>query len=352
MKPLNKLFYLISATLLVLAVWIFLSPSMVIADILYPQRYDSSFVAFLQLPEHQPQKKDIPDILNPGAYNPGDLSIPYQSFSVTSDDGVRLDAWDIPSNDSSNDRTIVLLHDLNQGRLSLLESIKQFHDRGFSVLSYDMRAHGTSGGDRFSAGLPSMNDLIAVVRAYRERHAEQRIILFGSGVSCAVVYLYAAYLGDQEALVLESPFDAFDTYLRRQAREEWGIMAGMWIPVLRKEVEKETQIPVNQLDMKAMARWITTPTLFLGGSEDRLVFLADTYNVYDTCGAEQKALILIREARHGELAIKGGERYYDGISSFLHEAVPQRQKPSARKRIAVLDDQQGNHREDSGYRPN
>lgn len=336
MMRFNKLFYLTGSGLLVLAAFIYLSPSFISSDVLFPLRYDSLYVAF------KSQQKPAM-----AAFDPGDLGMYFEEFEVKSSDSCRISGWFVPADDSTSDQTLLVVHDLHQSRISLLEPIRQFHDRGFNVCAYDLRAHGASGGKQFSLGSSSVDDLAAVMQLL-EINGYDRVTVCGAGISCQIVLLYVLVGGQCEAIVLESPFTNLDTYLRRQAAAEWGNFSSWCYPVLARQIQEQLQVPVFQVDLRAMSSVCTTPALFLAGSADELVFATETYEVYERCAAAQKDLLLVKQARHGELAAVGGAYYYNGISSFVNTVMPRRQKTSNRKRMALIDDLPGNDRPHSG----
>ncbi|MFM2136472.1 MAG: hypothetical protein RL021_1872, partial [Bacteroidota bacterium] len=282
-------------------------------------------------------------------FNPGDAGMYYEEFEVRSGDSCRINGWFIPSDDTSADQTLLLVHDVQQSRISLLESVRQFHDRGFNVCAYDLRAHGTSGGKEFSIGSPSVEDLAAVVQLLNSNGFD-RVTICGTGISCQIVLLFVLVGGNCDAIVLESPFTNLETYLRRQAKAEWGAFAGWYYPVLARQVQEQLQVPVYQVDLRAMSAVCNTPSLFIAGTADELAFATETYEVYERSAAAQKDLLLVKQARHGELAAVGGAYYYNGISSFVNSVMPRRQKTSSRKRMAFIDDLPGNDRPHTGIR--
>ncbi|MFM2207297.1 MAG: hypothetical protein RL213_1272 [Bacteroidota bacterium] len=337
MIRLNKAFYLIGSGLLLTAAFIYLSPSFVSSSLVFPVRYDSLYIVY---------RSGLSGNEDPGQgaeFNPADLSLGYSEFTVVGGDSCLLHGWFVAADDTSSDRSLLLLHDINKSKISLLESIRQFHDRGFNVFTYDLRAHGRSGGKEFSLGLKSIRDLDAVIRTLRF-NGYHRIAVMGTGLSCPVVYMYLLSGGTCDAVILESPFNNLAAYLHRHAETEWGGFASLWYPVLERQISEQLQMPVYQLDLRAISAMTKTPTLVVAGTADELVNVAESYEVYENCAAPQKDLLLVKQARHGELAARGGEYYYNGISSFVNTVMPRRQKSSGRKRLALSDDLQGNDR--------
>ena len=97
----------------------------------------------------------------PLSSDPGDFGLDYESVEFESaEDGLTLRGWWIPSQD--NDRAIILVHGRNSNRTGfnpqpgipggLLVQAVGIVERGYSVLSFDLRGHGQSDGDRYSLG--------------------------------------------------------------------------------------------------------------------------------------------------------------------------------------------------------
>lgn len=338
----NKTFYLACSFLLMAAAFIFLSPGFITPEITMPLRYDSLYQVYHQ----QHRTNTATDAALQLPFNPGETGLAYESFQVHPDPDTRLDGWFVASEDPSTDQTIVLLHDLSKSRILLIEAIRQFHDRGFNVCTYDLRAHGSSGGKLFSLGAEGVKDLQAVLNFLKSKGIT-RWALAGSGVSCAIVSQHLLAGGAAAAVVMESPITEFETYLQRSATAAWGKFAGLWYPILVRQQSEILQFPVYQLNLTKQAEQWTVPVLFLAGTDDQLTFLTETYELFEHCKAPQKDLLLIKEAAHGELAAKGGEMYFNGISTFLNVVMPRRQKPSNRKRLALIHDQPGNNRPDT-----
>ncbi|MFM2134999.1 MAG: hypothetical protein RL021_399, partial [Bacteroidota bacterium] len=59
-RPLNKIFYLTGCGLLLLSAFIYLSPTFISSDLLFPLRYDSLYVAY------KTQQQATLPIFNPG----------------------------------------------------------------------------------------------------------------------------------------------------------------------------------------------------------------------------------------------------------------------------------------------
>lgn len=332
---LRKSFYLLSSLLLLAAVFLALSPSFVQPDFILPKRVDSLFLVY----EAETARRDhsLPDTLPLSAplFNPGELGLDYEQFTVTTDDSLLLHGWYIPCSDTSAN-TLLLVHDLNDSKLRLLDAVKQFHDRGLHVALYDLRAHGESEGKVFSPGLIAASDLKCVLEALLRRKDTRYIGLMGYGIGSAIVLQSALVDSLADALVLQSPFANLENYLARYAYAKWGRLKPVWYPVFHRKTEQLLGHAVGALDLPLLASEVKTPTLVVAGSEDELVFPTESLAVFDSSAAPKKDLLLIRKAGHQNIDELGAAEYYNRIAAFLVNAFPRKQQKTRFKRLAQL----------------
>lgn len=147
---LNRIYYLLSSFAILLAAFVYFSPTLVLPDFIYPVRHDSLYVIYQA--QQRTGSVEAEDSLNAGwmTFNPLSAGLDYEEFSLPSFDGIHIDGWYVPSSDTEQAQTLIMLHDINQSRISLIESVRQFHDRGFNVCLYDPQEFSAYQGPKMS----------------------------------------------------------------------------------------------------------------------------------------------------------------------------------------------------------
>jgi pimeloyl-ACP methyl ester carboxylesterase len=86
-----------------------------------------------------------------GAAVPSDWGLVFEDVTFPTPDGVDLSGWFMPG---SNGAAVVILHGGGGGsnRTSVLSQARVLVDHGYSVLAFDARGHGRSGGDGMDWG--------------------------------------------------------------------------------------------------------------------------------------------------------------------------------------------------------
>ena len=153
---------------------------------------------------------------HPITSNPGDLGLAYGSVEFESaEDGLTLRGWWIPSQES--DPAIVLVHGRSSNRSGfnpqpgtpggLLVQAKGIVERGYSVLSFDLRGHGESDGDRYSLGPLERRDVRGAIAYVQSRDIPaSRIGLLCHSMGAATCQLSAAEVPDLAGVVADSSY--------------------------------------------------------------------------------------------------------------------------------------------------
>ncbi|MBC7259625.1 MAG: alpha/beta fold hydrolase [Chloroflexi bacterium] len=94
--------------------------------------------------------------------NPAEYGLEYEEVTFTSEDGIPLRGWLIPAQEAR--RAVIFLHGHAGSMDPDLKYAPWFHERGISVLMFDFRGHGRSGGRYVSMGYFERRDLLAAER--------------------------------------------------------------------------------------------------------------------------------------------------------------------------------------------
>jgi fermentation-respiration switch protein FrsA (DUF1100 family) len=114
----------------------------------------------------------------------------YEDVTFRTDDGVTLRGWYFPTR---GDRAAIIVHGKDGNRIGgehrTIEKLADFLiTSGYSVLVFDLRGNGDSGGDRFSLGFQERRDVAAAIDHLTGRgFREDRIALIGISMGAGTV---------------------------------------------------------------------------------------------------------------------------------------------------------------------
>lgn len=226
--------------------------------------------------------------------DPAGSGMAYEDVWMESDGGVRLHGWWIPAAPS---RAVMLFCHGNAGNIShRLENLKLLHQAGVSVLIFDYRGYGKSGGSIGMDGF--LADALAAHAAARKLSQKrgEKLVVFGRSLG-GIAAVHAARLG-ADGLILESTF----TTLGDMARHHF------WIPLPGSLAKR-----LNALgEIKAL----TMPKLFIHGDEDDIVPIGLGQRLYEAAPGP-KRFVTISEAGHNDTYFTMGDEYFETIGAFI-----------------------------------
>jgi fermentation-respiration switch protein FrsA (DUF1100 family) len=229
---------------------------------------------------------------------PALFGLAFQDVEVTAADGARIHGWHVPG---PRPAALLYCHG-NAGNVShRIPKLRAMHDRlGLSILIFDYRGYGRSGGTPDEAG--TYADARAM-RAWLRERAPGPVVYFGESLGAAVATALAAE-EPPAALVLESPFASV------QAMANATLPGAGWLFRTR-------------YDTLGTVGRVRAPVLVLHGDADEVVPYRQGRAVFDAA-PEPKVFAPIPGARHNDIHDVGGGTYWKAWSAFLAAHVPER----------------------------
>src|SRR5262245_30526216 len=145
---------------------------------------------------HPPRQQDATSDLST-------ILVRVEEVSFTASDGIPLSGWLLRG---QPDRpAIILSHDRGRSKGTLVNMIIPLHAAGFTVLAYDSRGHGASGGTASTLGVDEKRDVIGAVDylATLEGIDHRKVGAYGVGQGAHAAVLAAADRPALRALVLD-----------------------------------------------------------------------------------------------------------------------------------------------------
>jgi pimeloyl-ACP methyl ester carboxylesterase len=211
-------------------------------------------------------------------------------------DGVTLRGWLFPTAGVSHGATVVYMHGSGDNRASGTWIAERFVPRGLTVLTYDGRAHGESGGAACTYGFYERRDLSRALDAL----GIQRAILIGVSLGGAVALQAAADDPRVVGVVAVATFSDLESV----ARDRAPILASK--TQIREAIalaEREARFSVAEVSpVKAAAR-IHVPVLLVHGAEDHETRPVHSSRVSAALAGPHR-LILVEGAGHDDALSK------------------------------------------------
>ncbi|MEO8089054.1 MAG: alpha/beta hydrolase [Gemmatimonadales bacterium] len=235
---------------------------------------------------------------------PARLGLPVERVEIPTEDGVKLVAWAMPAGADSTGLWLLICHG-NAGNLSEFDRPVHYAGLlglGLSLLAFDYRGYGESGGAPSEQGL--YRDADAAYRYLREERGVQadRIVLFGHSLGSAVAIDLASRVPVAGLIVEGALTSAVDR----------GQELYPYIPVRRLARSRFASID-------KVSR-ITVPKLFLHAASDDVIPHAHGRRLFEAAPPPKTFVDL--EGGHADAFDLDSTRYFGSIQIFLAQLKP------------------------------
>lgn len=242
--------------------------------------------------------------------------------TFASKDGVQLAGWYFRG---VNDKAIIFVHGAgNQNRVNEIygtpEIARHFHDKGYTVLMFDLRGFGESQKTRMSFGQHETNDVAGAFNYLVTQEFDPRSIAIISNSMGAITTIMASDdVKNAGAIVLDSPATHIKDITSNIMRDENSVPdflhPGIFLAAkLFYNVDIEKVRPIDSIEKLS-----NTPTLFLHGENDTLIPPDHTKLLSESLPNSQR--VTFPNTAHVETYKNNNDQYLDLVSKFLDDKL-------------------------------
>ncbi|MDA1270907.1 MAG: alpha/beta fold hydrolase [Chloroflexi bacterium] len=216
---------------------------------------------------------------DPQEDHPANYALKFEDVEFPSRRGdVSLSGWYLPGDDAGPH--LIFVHGNGSVRSGdgAVALAARMVERGYNVLMFDLRGHGSSGGDKVSGGYFEQWDVLGAFDYLVERDGGPggvgQIGLMGFSMGAATSILAAAEEPGITAVAADSPYaDASDLIARESARKtpfpEW--LVPVFIPAAKLMANAIYGIDVGELVPERAVADLGYPVLVIHGTEDERI---------------------------------------------------------------------------------
>ena len=205
--------------------------------------------------------------------HPTDYGLEYEDVEFQSRKGdVTLQGWHLPATDDGP--SVIFVHGISSTRSGdeAVEIAAHLVNDGFDVLLFDLRAHGSSGGDKITGGINEAEDVLGAYDYLLSRGASPvRIGVLGMSMGAGTSVLAVAEEPGIRGLVVDSPYADVSELVayeigRKTPIPEW--VAPVFVPGASLFADMLFGVDLDKLVPEEAVESIGFPILVIHGDSD------------------------------------------------------------------------------------
>lgn len=264
----------------------------------------------------------VAKIADPSMQVPSVPKYAREVWTLTSEDGLKLIADRFSPNEPS-DRWALLVHGYGRDRRFAYDYAEAYLERGWNVITPDLRAAGESEGTYMTMGVLESEDMLHWINWIVEADPNAKIILHGVSMGAATVMLTTGeelppnVLAAVEDCGYTSAYEMFTAQLEKI----FGLPEFPIMPCVDLVSKIETGAAISDAaPLKAVVR-TKVPMLFIHGDADRLIDHSMMERLFEASGAPIKEKWTVAGAGHADSKPRDPIAYFDHVFAFLDRFV-------------------------------
>jgi pimeloyl-ACP methyl ester carboxylesterase len=263
-----------------------------------------------------------PEERKPFEAHPADLGLSYEDVSFAPRNGeLKLQGWLL--NGSPGSPHLIFVHGLGSQRTdtqSLDLAARLVRNEGYSVLLFDLRAHGTSEGDRITAGQLERDDVLGAYDFLLSRGAQPgRVGLRGLCYGAGIAIMAAAQEPGIAAVVADSAFASVEARAAHEIARRTPIpesLAPAFMPPARLFADLVYGINLGELKPERDVSRLGYPVLIIHGEADTRIPFSQAQRVYAASPAGSEIWAL-PEVEHAQAFPTEPEDYLRRVEAYF-----------------------------------
>ncbi len=247
---------------------------------------------------------------------------PFKLNIVSSDDQqLKLNAY-VYENEPTEHKWAIVVHGYSRNAKAMTRYVRNFYDKGYNVLTPDLRGHGESEGDYIGMGWHDRKDMLLWIDEIIQKDPKAEIVLFGVSMGGATVMMTSGeeLPANVKVIVEDCGYSSVSDVFTYQLEDLFGLPpfpvmnAANTMTNIRAGYDLYEASAVNQVAKSV------TPMLFIHGEADTFVPFDMLNKVYEVANVEKEKLI-IPKANHSDSEKVDPVTYWNTVWSFVERYI-------------------------------
>lgn len=240
---------------------------------------------------------------------------------IKSFDGLKLHAYQVLS-DTKSHKWAITVHGYMSNPFSLSTKALHYYDKGYNVLSIDLRGHSKSEGDYVGMGFHDSKDVLKWIEYIVSKDEKSEILLHGVSMGGATVMLTSGYdlVPNVKVIVEDCGYSSALEQFEYQLKKLYNIPSFPILNMANLVVKLRAGYFFTEASPIESVAKAKVPIIFIHGDEDEFVPYYMLDKVYDACSSPKKKVV-IKGATHSVAERKNPRKYWREIDNFIQNYI-------------------------------
>ncbi len=244
-----------------------------------------------------------------------------ETYSLQSRFGYSIQIYYVPSKKGSKN-FVVIAHGYSYTHHGAVKYAQMMRELGYSIVMFDERFHGQTGGSNCSMGFYEKFDLYDIISDTFARFGNDIFLgTYGESMGGATVLLEQALDNRIKFVVTDCAFADLSLLLAHLIKMRTGLPKYPIIWIANLFFKLATKASIFQVSPKIALKNATVPMLFMHGAEDEFIPPVHSQILYDACITEKDIYIGQNHAKHTDASRYNPEEYRKVLRHFLDKIV-------------------------------
>ena len=251
---------------------------------------------------------------------PAKYGIEFEEVRFPTLNNKTLYGWWMPGTDPIGRPTIVLVHGWSRNVERMLPYIRNMHERGFNLLAFDARHHGSSDPDKLSSMLKFAEDISSAIDFILDQKQvdDQKIGVLGLSIGGAGTIYAAAHDDRIKAAVTVGAFAHPATVMKLEfSRRHFPYFPFVWL--LFKFMEFRIGAKFNEIAPVNNISILRAHLLLIHGVLDQTVPVEQGEYLYSMSNPDRTELWL--QPEHGHSDCHREASFWDRVDTFFKKVL-------------------------------
>lgn len=248
-------------------------------------------------------------------------SVNKEEVYIKSEDGLMLAASEFKTN-KEIDKWVILVHGYTSKQSSVYDISRHYSEKGYNILTPDLRAHGESDGKYIGMGWLDRKDLLLWIDYLLGNHPDAQIVLHGVSMGAATVMMASGETlpVNVKSIVEDCGYTSVWDIFSSELKARFNLPAFPVLNAASAVANIRARYNFREASSIEQVKNSRKPMLFIHGSNDKFVPTDMVYQVYDNTNS-QKELVIVDGAGHAESRFADEELYYGSVLNFIDKFV-------------------------------